>query len=293
MASAIPAVRIADGVELPMLGLGVFQVPDGSVTERAVSWALEAGYRHVDTAQAYGNEASVGRALAASAIARDELFVTTKFSPSARSRLDPVAEAQRSLERLGLESVDLYLVHWPQRGPTADWSAMEAALERGLSRAIGVSNFSADEIEAVRAAGDVNPAVNQIQFNPFANRVRLRQACERGGTAIEAYSPLTQGADLGDPTVAQIAAAHERTPAQILLRWAVQRGVAVIPKSIDPERIRENARIFDFELAAAEVERLDTLDRSAAAAAAVERPWWTLRAGLAARAGAVLRRRGG
>lgn len=274
---------LANGVTMPLLGLGVWQIPEGRETEDAVRWALEAGYRHVDTAQAYGNESSVGRALGASGVPREGVFVTTKFFPGSR---DPEQEAERSLGRLGIDQIDLYLVHWPQGGPTWAWSGMERTLERGLARAIGVSNFGVDELTAVIAAGDVSPAVNQVHFNPFNHRRRLLTACRQHHVALEAYSPLTRGADLGDPIVAEVADRNGRTAAQVLLRWAVQRGIAAIPKSSRRERIVENSRIFDFSLSEEDMARLDGLDRSGGAERALKHKWWTLRgraAGLAGR----------
>jgi diketogulonate reductase-like aldo/keto reductase len=267
-----PILSLGDDVQLPVLGFGTWQIPDGAETEAAVAAALWAGYRHIDTAQAYGNEESVGRALSAGGIARDQVFVTTKFNPRLR---DPVAEAERSLERLGTGWIDLYLVHDPGGGATSAWAGMQRALERGLARAIGVSNFDVGELGEVCAAADVLPAVNQIQLSPFEYRRALLAECERLGVAVEAWSPLTSGRDLGDPTVGEIAAQIGRTPAQVLLRWGVQRGAVVLPKSTHPERIAENARIFDFELGGEEVAKLDSLDRTGGTGDAVEDKWWT------------------
>ena len=259
---------------MPLLGFGVYLIPAGAETERAVGTALEAGYRHVDTAQAYGNEAGVGRALRASGLGRDEVFVTTKFAAHSD---DPAAELERSLERLGLDAVDLYLVHTPRGGPRRAWPGMERALERGLTRSIGISNFSAGEVDDLLGTAAVPPAVNQVQFNPFRYRRGLLEACRAREVELEAYGPLTHGRELGDPVVAAIAAGHGRTPAQVLLRWSVERGIAVIPKSVHEERIRENAAIFDFELGPEDLARLDGLDRTGGTAIAVEYPWWTLR----------------
>jgi 2,5-diketo-D-gluconate reductase A len=264
---------LADGSEMPLLGLGVWQVPDGPEAENAVRWALELGYRHIDTAQAYGNEASVGRALRDSGVPRDEVFVATKFYPRSKSR-DPLAEAERSVERLGLEQVDLYLIHWPEGGPTWAWPGMQQAHERGLARAIGVSNFDTREIDALLAEAEVRPVVNQIQFSPFRYRRALLEACEANDIVLEAYSPLTHGRDLGDARVAQIAERHGRTPAQVLLRWGVQRGLPVIPKSSRRERIEENAQIFDFELSDEDMAALDELDETGGTGRSLERPWW-------------------
>ncbi len=270
-ASTHPTVPLRDGVPMPVLGLGVWLIPDGRETEQAVAWALGAGYRHIDTAQGYENEGGVGAALAASGVARDEVYVATKFHPGGR---DPAAEAERSLERLGLDHVDLYLVHWPQGGPTWAWPGMERALERGLTRSIGVSNFDVDQLDALLGVATVPPAVNQIQVNPFHFPRALVEACVERDVAVEAYSPLTHGRDLDHPTIVGIAERLGRTPAQVLLRWGVEHGFAVIPKSRRRERIVENAAIFDVALTPDDVAALDALDRTRGTARAVERRWW-------------------
>ncbi len=262
---------LADGNEIPLLALGVWQVPDGPECENAVRWALELGYRHVDTAQAYGNEASVGRALRDSGVPRDEVFVTTKFYPG---HDDAEAEAQRSLERLGVDHVDLYIIHWPQGGPTWAWPGMERAHERGFARSIGVSNFSVDQLDEVLAVAGTRPVVNQVQFNPFAYRRRLLDACEERDVAIEAYSPLGTGQHLADEKVGEIAGRLGRTPAQVLVRWAVQRGLVVLPKSTHRERIEENAQVFDFTLSDDDMAALDALDETGGTEQARETRWW-------------------
>jgi len=265
------AVELADGSRLPKLGLGVWQVPDGPACVNAVRWALELGYRHIDTAQAYGNEASVGRALRDSGIPRDEVFITTKFYPAHK---DPVAEAEQSLRRLGVDQVDLYIVHWPGGGPLWAWPGMERARDRGLARSIGVSNYSARELQQVIAAGAMVPAVNQVQFSAVQYRRALLEACLRSGVVLEAYSPLGTGRHLSNKVVAEVAARVGRTPAQVLLRWCVQHGVPVIPKSTHRERISENARIFDFALSDEDMARLDALDRTRGTDRALEHAWW-------------------
>jgi len=262
---------LADGNSIPLLGLGVWQVSDGRACEDAVRWALESGYRHIDTAQAYGNESSVGRALRDSGVPREDVFVTTKFYPGHR---DPVAEVERSLERLGLDFVDLYIIHWPAGGPTWAWEGMQRARQFGHARSIGVSNFGAAEIEAVFEVADVPPVVDQVQFSPFEHRRAVQEACERRGVALEAYSPLGTGRHLGDREVGRIAERLGRTPAQVLIRWSLQHGLVVLPKSTHRERIAQNAQVFDFELSDDEMAALDALDRTGGTARALERPWW-------------------
>jgi diketogulonate reductase-like aldo/keto reductase len=262
---------LADGNEIPLLGLGVWQVPDGRTCEDAVRWALEAGYRHIDTAQAYRNERSVGRALREVGLPREEVFVTTKFYPGHR---DPEAEVQRSLERLGVDTVDLYIVHWPQGGPTWAWDGMQRAQKQGYARSIGVSNFSVADLDAVLAEAEVPPVVNQVQFSPFEFRRALLDGCDRRGVALEAYSPLGTGRHLRDRKVARVAERLGRTPAQVLIRWALQRDVVVLPKSTHHERIEENAQVFDFQLSDEDMRTLDDLDRTGGTDRALEQPWW-------------------
>jgi diketogulonate reductase-like aldo/keto reductase len=262
---------LADGNVIPTLGLGVWQVPDGPACENAVRWALEFGYRHIDTAQAYGNEASVGRALRASGVPREEVFITTKFYPA---RSDPAAEAEGSLRRLGVDQVDLYIIHWPQKGPTWAWPGMEAAQARGYARSIGVSNYSVDQLDEVMSVASSPPVVNQVQFSPFEYRRTLLEACDERAVGLEAYSPLGTGRHLSDPVVAQIAEQVHRTPAQVLIRWCLQRGTIVLPKSTHQERISLNAQVFDFVLSDDQVHTLDNLDQTSGTAEARERTWW-------------------
>jgi diketogulonate reductase-like aldo/keto reductase len=262
---------LADGNEIPLLGFGVWQVPEGRECEDAVRWALDAGYRHIDTAQAYGNEASVGRAVRDSGLPREDVFITTKFYPG---RKDAEAEAQRSLQRLGVDFVDLYIIHWPQGGPTWAWDGMQRARERGYARSIGVSNYSVAELDELRAVADTQPAVNQVQFSPFAYRRSLLDACEEHQVVLEAYSPLGTGSHLGDPAVRQIADRLRRTPAQVLIRWCLQRDLVVLPKSTHRERIDDNAKVFDFTLSDEDMAALDELDRTGGTDQALERKWW-------------------
>jgi diketogulonate reductase-like aldo/keto reductase len=266
-----PSRTLSDGNSIPLLALGVWQVPDGPECVNAVRAALDVGYRHVDTAQAYGNEESVGRALKDSGVPREEVFVTTKFYPGSK---DPVREAEGSLKRLGLDSVDLYLVHWPQGGPTWAWDGMERAHELGYAKSIGVSNYSTAELAQVIESGSIAPAANQVQFSPFEFRRRLLDKCEELGIVLEAYSPLGTGRHLNNPTVVQIAEAVGRTPAQVLIRWCVQRQLVVLPKSTKRERIEENGAVFDFSLSEADMAALDALDRTGGTDQAREGKWW-------------------
>jgi 2,5-diketo-D-gluconate reductase A len=271
MPLSVPTRRLSDGSEIPLLGLGVWQVPDGPECVDAVRWALELGYRHLDTAQAYGNEESVGEGLRQSGVPRDEVFITTKFYPGHR---DPAAEAEQSLRRLGVDQVDLYIIHWPQGGATWAWAGMERALELGHTRSIGVSNFSVAELDEVIAAGSVPPVIDQVQFSPFDFRSGLLGECERRDLVLEAYSPLGTGRYLDTAEVQAIADRLERTPAQVLLRWCLERQIPVIPKSTHRDRIEQNGQIFDFTLSAEDMASLDALDRTGGTDLARETKWW-------------------
>jgi 2,5-diketo-D-gluconate reductase A len=250
-------VRLANGVEMPLLGLGVWQVPPRT-TARVVEWALGAGYRHIDTAALYRNEEGVGAGLRASGLRRDEVFVTTKFMP----RGAPEQELAASLDRLGLDYVDLYLIHWPTGAPTRFWDRFEEFAAQGLARAIGVSNYGAGELRELIAQASVPPAVNQIEFNPFSYRRRLVEACQQEQVAVQAYSPLMQGHGIDDRRIGTVAQKYGRSNAQVLLRWALQRGTVVLPKSAHQDRIQANAQIFDFNLDAGDLDALDALDRT-------------------------------
>jgi diketogulonate reductase-like aldo/keto reductase len=254
---AVPARTLRNGVAMPLLGLGVWQLAPGTETEGAVRAALELGYRHVDTARLYGNEESVGAAVRASGLPREEVFVTTKLLPRVK---DGVRALEGSLVRLGLDHVDLYLVHWPTGLAERHWRDLEAVLARGLARAIGVSNWGVGELRSTLAHADVVPHVNQVQWSPFTFRRRLLEACEERGIVLEGYSPLVRGRGLEHPVVGRVAERHGRRPAQILLRWSLERGVPVIPRSARRERIAENAGVFDFALDAEDLDALDALD---------------------------------
>ncbi|MFC7795982.1 aldo/keto reductase [Streptomyces cinereoruber] len=259
----IPTVVLNDGTEIPQLGFGVFQVPDDETTT-AVTHALEAGYRSMDTAAVYGNEAGVGRALAASGIARDELYVTTKLWNADQGYDATLRAFDDSLAKLGLDHVDLYLIHWP--APARDlyvdtWRAIGTLVADGRVRTAGVSNFKAAHLERLLDSSDLVPAVNQIELHPGLQQRELRELHAVHGIATEAWSPLAQGAVLADPVVAGIAARHGKSPAQVVLRWHLQLGNVVIPKSVTPARIRENLDVFDFDLGAEEMAAMAGLDR--------------------------------
>lgn len=249
--------RLNTGATIPQVGLGVWRM-GGRDARQAVTAALALGYRHVDTARIYGNEADVGAAIRASDVPRGEVFVTTKLWNDDHDYDRALRAFDASLERLGLDYVDLYLLHWPVAGKRLDsWRALERIHVEGRARAIGVSNFLVHHLDELLAAAKVVPAVNQIEISPFLQRRETRDLCARRGIVVEAYSPLTHGKRLKDPVVGRVAATVGRSPAQVLLRWAVQHDLVVLPKSTRPARIRENAEIFDFVLDGAAMATLD------------------------------------
>ena len=260
---AVPDVKLNDGVEIPQLGFGVFQVPPED-TERVVSVALETGYRHIDTAAAYRNEEGVGRALAASGLDRDEVFVTTKLWNSDQGFEAALQALPKSLDRLGMACVDLYLIHWAAPGLNryADtWRAFERLKTGGLTRSIGVSNFKEHHLERLAAESGTLPSVNQVELHVTFQQPELRAYHREHDIATEAWSPLGQGRELDLPQIVAIAEAHGRTPAQVILRWHLQIGNIVFPKSVTPERIGENFALFDFELSDEELATLEGVDR--------------------------------
>ena len=264
--SITSTVRLNNGVEMPWLGLGTWQAPQGQVALHAVTSALKVGYRLIDTAAAYGNEESVGEAVRESGLDRGEVFITTKVWTSDQGYRPTLTACQQSLQRLGLSYVDLYLIHWPAPGRWPEsWRAMTELLAQGKCRAIGVSNFEISHLEELRRFSNLIPAVNQIEFNPFVYRKELSDYCRRQGIQLESYSPLTRGERLQDPRLRRMAATYGKTPAQVLIRWALQHSAVVIPKSIHPERIRENAEIFDFAISPQDMEVLDHLGEPHAA----------------------------
>jgi len=268
MANAIPTISLNDGNTIPQLGFGVFQI-DPKDTVAAARTALEVGYRHIDTAQMYGNEAEVGQAVRESGLDRDQVFVTSKLS-NAFHRPDDARKAfESTLAALKMDHIDLFLIHWPL--PTlydgdfvSTWKALEEFQREGRARSIGVSNFQVPHLERLAAEADVAPAVNQIEVHPYFGNEEVREYGHKHNILTEAWSPIAQGKVLGDPTIIDIAEQVGRTPAQVVLRWHVQRGDIVFPKSTTPARIEENVRIFDFELDDTAMERITGLDRGEA-----------------------------
>jgi 2,5-diketo-D-gluconate reductase A len=258
----VPNISLAGGVEIPQLGFGVFQVPPAETAEVATQ-ALLAGYRHIDTAAAYRNEAGVGQAIHAAGLDRGDVFITTKCFNDDHGYEQAKHAFKASLERLGVDYVDLYLIHWPV--PAHDryvetWKAFIELQAAGQVRAIGVSNFNAPHLHRLIEETGVTPAVNQVELHPRYQQAGLRREHADLGIVTEAWSPLAQGAVLDDPTITAVAAAHDKTAAQVVLRWHLQLGNVVIPKSVTPARIAENFDLFDFHLSAAEMDAIDALD---------------------------------
>src|ERR671927_1093804 len=261
-------IRLNNGVEIPRLGLGVYQSPPGRITQRILSYALKIGYRHIDTAYIYGNESDVGKAIRESGIHREEVFITTKLWNTRDLGYDSALRScEDSLRRLGLTYIDLYLIHWPVQGIDNNtieiWKAMVNLLREGKARAIGVSNFAIDDLKQILNNSDVVPAVNQVEFHPFLYQKDLLSFCNKNGIELEAYSPLTRGKRLNNRSIMNIAKKYQnKTPAQILIRWSLQHNLIVIPKSIHEDRILENSQVFDFELTAEDMKFLDSLNEN-------------------------------
>jgi 2,5-diketo-D-gluconate reductase A len=263
--STVPTVALNDGNEIPQLGFGVFQIPPADTAE-AVRTAFEAGYRHIDTAEMYGNEAGVGDAIRGSGLSRDEVFITSKLSNACHHPDDTRKAFEHTLAALGSDYVDLFLIHWPL--PTlyngdyvSTWKVMEEFKAQGRARSIGVSNFQVAHLERLAAETEVTPAVNQIELHPYLLNDEVRGYGEDHGIRTEAWSPIAQGGVLDDPAIVEIAGRLERTAAQVVLRWHLERGSIVFPKSTTPSRIEENFALFDFELEDADIEAIDALDR--------------------------------
>ena len=255
--------KLNNGVEIPYLGLGVYQSSPGEITLRAVRYALKIGYRHIDTAELYGNEMDVGRALWESGIRRDDVFITTKVWNSHQGYDSTLQACEGSLGRLGLSFVDLYLIHWPVQGfGDETWRAMIKLLHQGKARAIGVSNYSIRELNELLHKSDIVPAVNQVEFHPFLYQEELLGFCKNNKIQLEAYSPLTRGKRLNHPNILDLAKKYDKTPAQVLIRWSLQHDIIVIPKSIHEARIKENSQVFDFQLEPKDMKLLDSLNEN-------------------------------
>lgn len=255
-------VELNNATVIPQIGLGVFQTPDGEVTEQAVLAALKAGYRHIDTAMIYGNEAAVGAALKQSGIPREDIFVTTKLWND-DIRAGRAKEAyQESLDRLGLDYVDLYLIHWPADGWQQAWKDLEELYKAGKIKAIGVSNFQQHHLQELKSFATVTPAVDQIESSPQFSNQELIDYCKTQGIAVEAWSPLggTGGNLLGNPALAAMSERYGKSPAQLVIRWHLQRGVVVLPKSVHAQRIKQNFDVFDFALSDADMQAINALD---------------------------------
>lgn len=262
--TSVPTVQLNDGSTIPQLGFGVWQVP-ADQAEQVVSEALETGYRHIDTAAVYGNEEGVGAAIAKSGIPRDELYVTTKLWVTDFKKGATKQALDTSLATLGLDAVDLYLIHWPAPKDEAyleGWKALEELQAEGKTRSIGVSNFLPEHLGRVAETGSVTPAVNQVEIHPALQQLEIQAANKKYGIATEAWSPLAQGAVFGDQPIVDAAEAHGVTVAQVIIRWHLQRGRILFPKSVTPSRIRENFDVFGFELTEAELAAIDELDRN-------------------------------
>ncbi|AIQ41489.1 aldo/keto reductase [Paenibacillus sp. FSL R5-0912] len=257
------ATKLANGVEMPWFGLGVFKVQEGQEVVDSVKAAIKAGYRSIDTATVYGNEEGVGQAIRESGIAREELFITTKVWNNDQGYDSTLAAFDLSLSKLGLDYVDLYLVHWPIRAKYKDtWRALEKLYADGKVRAIGVSNFQIDHLEDLLTEAKVKPMVNQVELHPLLSQLELREFCRVQDIQIEAWAPLAQGHLLDNEVIADIAARHNKTLPQVILRWDLQNGIVTIPKSVKEERIIANADIFDFELSEDEISRINALNNN-------------------------------
>jgi diketogulonate reductase-like aldo/keto reductase len=255
--------KLNNGVEIPILGLGVYQSPPGETTVQTVRYALNIGYRHIDTARIYGNEEDVGRAIRESGISREEIFVTTKVWNSDQGYHPTLKALENSLRRLGLSYVDLYLIHWPVQGKIIEtWKALIDILKDNKSRSIGVSNYSIYEINETVLSSNIIPSVNQIEVHPFLYQKDILQFCKDNNIQVESYSPLTRGIRLTDSTITKIAKKYNKTSAQILIRWSIQHGLVVIPKSVHRNRILENSQIFDFNIGKEDMNQLDSLNEN-------------------------------
>ena len=261
--TAVPEITLNDGTTIPQLGFGVWQVPADEAQD-VVAEALKVGYRHIDTAAIYGNEEGVGRAIAESGIPREELYITTKLWVSDFKAGQTKEALRTSLQKLGLDYVDLYLIHWPSQEDEKyleAWKALEELQAEGLTRSIGVSNFLPHHLDRVAEVGTKTPAINQIELHPALQQRQVQEANESRGIKTQAWSPLAQGAVFGDEPIVKAAEAHGVSPAQVIIRWHLQQGRILFPKSVTPERIASNFDVFGFELSDAEVDAITALER--------------------------------
>jgi diketogulonate reductase-like aldo/keto reductase len=255
-------VKLNNGVEIPILGLGTWQI-NGKEAEKSILYALDAGYRHIDTATIYDNEEDVGRAIRKSSIPREDLFITTKVWNDDHGYKPTITACDRSLKRLGLSYVDMYLIHWPVKDLRNEtWKAMEALLESGKCRAIGVSNFTTKHLEQLMEQSPIVPTINQVEFSPYLYQRDLLEFCRINGIQLEAYSPLTRGKRLKDSKLIPLAAKYSKSTAQILIRWALQLGIVTIPKASNEEHIRANADVFDFEISSEDMGILNSFNEN-------------------------------
>ncbi|WP_083445517.1 aldo/keto reductase [Halalkalibacterium halodurans] len=264
MANSLQATTtLHNGVKMPWFGLGVFKVSEGDEVIQSVKDAIRAGYKSIDTAAVYGNEEGVGKAIAESGVPREELFITSKVWNADQGFDSTISAFNTSLKKLGLDYLDLYLVHWPVKGKYVEtWKALEKLYQDGLVRAIGVSNFQVHHLKDVLEAGSIVPMVNQVEYHPHLTQTELHDFCKQNKIQLEAWSPLKQGQLLNDPTIVAIAEAHQKTPAQIILRWDLQNEVVTIPKSVKKDRIISNADIFDFQLTEEDMQKINELNKN-------------------------------
>jgi methylglyoxal/glyoxal reductase len=263
MGSIFDKVNLHNGVEMPAFGLGVYKVEEGSQIEETINTALNLGYRLIDTASFYKNEEGVGRAISSSGIPREDLFITTKVWNSEQGYESALKAFEDSIEKLGIEYLDLYLVHWPVKGKYIEtWRALEKLYSEGKVRAIGVSNFKVHHLQDLLGQCSEKPAVNQVELHPLLSQQELRDYCQKHNIRVEAWSPLSRGRFLDEPLLRQIAASHGKTSAQVILRWHLQNHIIPIPKSVTPSRLKENAELFDFELSQEEMKVINGLNKN-------------------------------
>ncbi len=252
--------KLNNDIEIPCIGLGTYQITSQKKVDTAIHSAFDIGYRLIDTAAAYGNEKEIGKAIKSSNLKRDDIFITTKLDNTSHGYDRTIKAFETSLEKLDCDYIDLYLIHWPEQDRNESWRAMEKLLEEGKCRSIGVSNYMIKHLDDLLQNSSVAPAVNQVEFNPFVYNPELLNYCNEKNIFVEAYTPITKGRKFNDDEITQLSDKYNKTPAQIMLRWSLQQNVIVIPKSSHPERIKENADIFDFEIEEKDMEILDSLN---------------------------------